>query len=59
MLVLIPTADGFEDIGWDDRSSGQDYFGKHVYYFAQLVGRGADGEYTIRQSHNDCTLSYS
>ena len=26
VLVLIPTADGFEDIGWDDRSSGQHNF---------------------------------
>jgi serine/threonine protein kinase, bacterial len=57
VLVLIPDADGFEDIGWDDRSSSQHYYGKHAYYDAKLVGPGANGEYTISQSHNDCTPS--
>jgi hypothetical protein len=41
--------------GWDDPNSDVQYSGKHAYYYAQLVGPGADGEYTIRQSHNDCT----
>ena len=53
VLVLIPDAEGFENIGWED--AGQHYYGKHAYYYAEVVGPGADGEYTIRQSHNDCT----
>jgi hypothetical protein len=56
VLVLIPTADGFEDIGWADRS-GTRYEGKHAYYGATLEGPGPDGRYTIRQSNNDCTPS--
>lgn len=55
VLVLIPTAAGFEDIGWDDQRYGTHYEGRRAYYYAELVGPGADGKYTIRQSHNDCT----
>ena len=57
VLVLIPDAGGFEDIGWDDQNSHQHYYGKHAYYYAELMGPGANGQYTIRQSHNDCTPS--
>jgi hypothetical protein len=59
VLVLIPNADGFDDIGWDDRSSRQHYYGKRAYYYAELVGPSANGQYTIRQSRNDCTPSCS
>jgi hypothetical protein len=56
VLVLIPNADGFEDIGWDDKS-GTHYMGKHAYYYAQLIGPNSSDVYTIRQSKNDCTPS--
>lgn len=55
VLVLIPTADGFEDIGWADQRTGTRYDGKHAYYNANLEGPGPDGRYTIRQFSNDCT----
>ncbi|WP_155762835.1 hypothetical protein [Mycobacterium colombiense] len=55
VLALIPDSGGFEDIGWDDLSSYQHFSGKHAYYYAQLLGPGTNGEYTIRRSHNDCT----
>jgi hypothetical protein len=28
--------------------------GKHAYHYAQLLGPGGDGEFTIRQKHDDC-----
>lgn len=55
VLVLIPTADGFQDIGWADQRTGTRYDGKHAYYNANLEGPGPDGRYTIRQFSNDCT----
>ena len=56
VLVLIPTAGGFEDIGWDDTGgSTQHYYGKHAYYNAELLGPGPDGRYTIRQYIHSCT----
>ena len=55
VLVLIPTAYGFEDIGWADQRTGTRYYGKHAYYYANLEGPGQDGRYTIRQFNNDCT----
>lgn len=54
VLVLIPTAGGFEDIGW---SSTTHYVGQHAYLDAELLGPGADGRYAIRQWTNDCTPS--
>jgi hypothetical protein len=58
VLVLIPNAGGFEDIGWDhapgDPSFNLRQSGKHAYYYAQLLGPGTDGKFTIRQKHNDC-----
>lgn len=54
VLVLIPNAGGFEDIGWAN-ASGTHFMGRHAYYYAELVGPGPNGQYTIRQSHNDCT----
>ncbi len=54
VLVLIPNADGFEDIGWNQDMSGTHYVGKHAYYYAELVGPNSSDIYTIRQSHNDC-----
>jgi hypothetical protein len=53
VLVLIPNAGGFEDVGWDDPYSH--CTGRHAYYYAELAGPGTDGQYTIRQSRNDCT----
>ena len=48
VLVLIPTAGGFEDIGWDDTGgSTQHYYGKHAYYNAELLGPGPDGRGAI------------
>lgn len=57
VIVLIPDVDGFEDIGWDDQSGDTHYSGRRAYYYAELAGPGGNGEYTIRQSHNDCTPS--
>jgi hypothetical protein len=54
VLVLIPDAQGFEDIGWDPDMSGTHYVGKHAYYYAELLAPNDRGEYTIRQSQNDC-----
>jgi hypothetical protein len=52
-LVLVPTPDGFQDIGWGDTH----YEGKRAYYYANLEGPGPNGQYTIRQFNNDCTPS--
>jgi hypothetical protein len=57
VLVLVPTASGFEDIGWSIPSSDAHYEGRLAIYYAELIGPGSDGEYTIRQSSNDCTPS--
>jgi hypothetical protein len=54
VLVLVPTATGFDDIGWSDKSYGTHYDGKRAYYNAQLVGPGPDGNFVIRTSRNDC-----
>ena len=51
VLVLVPTADGFEDIGWD--STDVHYSGRRAYYNAELGPLGADGNYTIRQFHRE------
>jgi serine/threonine protein kinase len=52
VLVLVPTATGFQDIGWSDQHTHRD--GRRAYYDAQLEGPGPDGNYVIRTSHNDC-----
>lgn len=56
VLVLVPTADGFADIGWrsaDDHYSG----GRFAFYYARPVGPGKDGEYTIVHSIKGCDPS--
>ena len=53
VLVLVPTPDGFQDIGWGDTH----YAGKRAYYYAKLEGPGPNGQYTIRQFNNDCSPS--
>ena len=53
VVVLIPTDDGFEDIGLDD--SG--YSGRLAYYYAEVIGPGSNGEFVIRQWQQDCTPS--
>jgi hypothetical protein len=55
VLVLVPTADGFEDIGWEDKNAP--YYGKRAYYYAKLNGPGPDGQYTITQFNNNCEPS--
>lgn len=59
VLVLVPTSDGFADIGWDEMStaSNPSYWGRLAFYYAELIGPGADGQYSIRQSSNDCDPS--
>jgi hypothetical protein len=57
VIVLVPDADGFEDIGWDDESGNTHYMGRRAIYYADLVGPGQNGEYTIRKSSNDCRPS--
>ncbi|MCV7290771.1 serine/threonine protein kinase [Mycolicibacterium wolinskyi] len=59
VLVLVPTRDGFADIGWESTStpSYPSYWGRYAIYYAELVGPGPDGQYTIRQSSNDCNPS--
>jgi hypothetical protein len=53
VLVLVPTPDGFQDIGW----GATHYQGKRAYYYAKLEGPGPNRQYTIRQFNNDCTPS--
>ena len=55
ILVLIPTPDGFQNIGWD--TADVHYTGKLAYYYADLQGPGTDGKYAITQYHNDCSPS--
>ncbi|WP_077800049.1 hypothetical protein [Streptomyces sp. JHA26] len=56
VLVLVPDADGFEDIDWSD--TREHYSGgRFAYYHARLAGPGEDGRYTIVQSENSCTPS--
>lgn len=53
VLVLVPSKDGFEDIGWSnpaDHYSG----GRLAYYYARLDGPGGDGRYTVVKSANSC-----
>ena len=57
VLALVPTEDGFEDIGWSDASYGTHYDGKRAYYNARLDAIAADGQYRIRTYHDDCTPS--
>lgn len=54
VLVLVPTPDGFEDIGWDPKMEDAHYVGNRAYYYANLQGPGPDGKYTIVQFQNDC-----
>jgi serine/threonine protein kinase len=54
VLVLVPTDYGFADIDWKYETH---YQGRLAYYYADLVGPGADGRYSIRQSSNDCNPS--
>lgn len=54
VIALIPSATGFEDIGWRDPSSQNEYIGRHAYYYAELIGPDSNGQYIIRQSSNDC-----
>lgn len=53
VLVLVPSKDGFEDIGWRDPT---DHYsgGRLAYYNARLDGPGEDGRYAIVQSGNSC-----
>ena len=52
VLVLVPTATGFQGPGWS--MAGSHYAGKRAYYDAKPQGPGSDGKYTIVQSRNDC-----
>lgn len=56
VLLLVPNADGFEDIGWSDPA---DHYrgGRFAYYNARLAGPGKDGRYTITKSENSCDPS--
>jgi hypothetical protein len=56
VLVLVPNADGFEDIGWSDTTEHYSG-GRFAYYHARLAGPGEDGRYTIVRSENSCTPS--
>lgn len=54
MVTLVPTSDGFEKVGGDD-TGGLDYSTTtHMYYYAELVGPGGDGNYRIEAFANDC-----
>jgi hypothetical protein len=55
VLVLVPTATGFQDPGW--AKPDIHYAGKRAYYDAKPQGPGPDGRYTILQSRNDCVPS--
>lgn len=56
VLVLVPTADGFADIGW--RSADNHYVGaRFAFYYARPDGPGKDGEYAIVHSIKGCDPS--
>lgn len=56
VLVLVPTADGFADIGW--RSPDEHYSGgRFAFYYARPVGPGKDGEYAIVHYIKGCDPS--
>ncbi|MEU0228716.1 hypothetical protein ABZ177_30835 [Streptomyces sp. NPDC006284] len=56
VLVLVPTADGFADIGWS--SAGDHYSGgRFAFYHARPVGPGEDGQYAIVHSIKGCDPS--
>lgn len=56
VLVLVPDANGFQDIGWTNPSIHYQG-GRLAYYYSSLQGPGSDGRYTIRQSDNSCAPS--
>ncbi|WP_297005927.1 hypothetical protein [uncultured Corynebacterium sp.] len=57
VITLVPTPDGFAQVG-DGGAGNLNYqTGENMYYYADLVGPGADGRYQIEQSANDCTPS--
>jgi hypothetical protein len=57
VLLLVPNADGFEDIGWSDPAAEHYSGGRFAYYNARLAGPGKDGRYTIIKSENSCNPS--
>jgi len=59
VAVLIPTPDGFEDLGLDDYGNTEvpGYSGRLAYYYAELIGPGSDGQFVIRKWQQNCTPS--
>ncbi|GAC57149.1 hypothetical protein GOHSU_16_01070 [Gordonia hirsuta DSM 44140 = NBRC 16056] len=53
VYILVPTKTGFQPL------TAQEYkkptTGVRNFYYAELIGPGADGRYAIEQSANDCT----
>lgn len=56
VLVLVPTETGFEPIDRETRAR-DDTTGQRNFYSAELEGPGADGQYSIKSSINDCDPS--
>ncbi|MET9624735.1 MULTISPECIES: hypothetical protein [unclassified Streptomyces] len=56
VLVLVPKADGFEDVDWSDATI---YYrgGRYAFYNAGLVGPGKDGRYELFVLSNSCNPS--
>ncbi len=56
VITLVPKSDGYEDIGWGEDEPGYQTT-THAYYSAELEGPGSDGQYTIKESINNCDPS--
>jgi serine/threonine protein kinase, bacterial len=53
VMVLVPTTDGFQDVGVDETG----YTGRLAYYYAEVKGPDANGEFIIRHWQQNCTPS--
>lgn len=55
VITLIPTSNGYRDIGWGDEREYETT--TNSYYYAELSGPGSDGRYSILSHANDCNPS--
>ncbi|MCK0437934.1 VWA domain-containing protein [Gordonia alkaliphila] len=52
VLILVPTDSGFQPL--TPQKFGEPSTGVRNFYGAELIGPGANGQYVIEQSSNDC-----
>ncbi|MDQ1247249.1 MAG: serine/threonine protein kinase, bacterial [Actinomycetota bacterium] len=55
VMVLVPTDDGFADMGWE--YAPPHYQGRYAFHYAALSGPGADGRYAILDYTESCIPS--